>query len=138
MPTQSWPQIGLQAGNFIVTPDQIPTHLGTWDVRIKACLTLTNACSVGPVSQVFVVNPCLETNVVAGEITTVMSAPRLDFNSLSLQQEMGPFWPFTDTVDNQFPEPYNCGRIDYVILDEFKNELPFPPLVKLQDGRLIL
>ena len=108
----------------------IPTHLGDWNVQLKACLTLTGECKTGPIGVTRILNPCLDTNINAGYINYMMTAPILGNDSLNLNVEMGSLWPFTDTVDTTFPNfNYNCGQILYVILDSSKNPIPLPTIV---------
>lgn len=128
--TDNWPSIDLQAGNVNVYPDTIPTHLGDWFLQIKACLTLTGECKVGPQGKITILNPCLDTRVMGGFINYQMTAPILGTDSMNLAIEMGNQWPFYDTVDNTFPTfAYNCGQILYTILDSAQQPLPQPPIV---------
>jgi|FrelakmetLWP11LW_1041352.scaffolds.fasta_scaffold416716_2 hypothetical protein len=56
----------------MVNPTIIPTHLGVWKLQLKACLNLTGACVLGPIGTITVLNPCLDTNINAGYIGTIM------------------------------------------------------------------
>ena len=116
--TENWPTIDLQDGKVNVYPTMIPTHLGDWNLQIKACLILTGECKVGPQGKITILNPCLDTRVIGGSINYKMTAPILGNDSLNLVTEMGNEWPFYDTIDQTFPTySYNCGQILYVILD---------------------
>ena len=52
--------------------------------------------------------------------------------------EMGAFWPFTDTVDQNYPEPLNCGPIAYTLFDVEGNELNSNSYVTLDMATSIL
>lgn len=134
--TESWPKIGLQNGQIFIEPTLIPTHVGPWDVRLTACLELNNRCQTGPIGRITVTNPCLASEIVTAPINTIMRAPRLKFNDLSLYAEMGAAWPFSDSVDNKYAQIQNCGRILYDVLDVNGNALPGPPIVYLQNDVL--
>jgi len=134
----SWPAMTLQNGKIMIDPQIIPTHIGPWDIQIESCLSLTGVCKLGPISRINVLNPCVDSEIKVAPITTILEAPILGTNALSLINEMGPAWPFYDTVDLAYPQVQNCGRIVYEILDMDGNTLPQPPIVYLDGDVLVM
>ena len=127
----SWPQIELQNGSILINPTSIDNHVSIWDVQIRACLVLTGECKLGPVGSITVINPCLSTNIIGGEINSIMSAPELGSDNLNLSLEMTTvtgdiLWPFFDSVDANFAGFQECGSINYVLLDTSFTEVVGP------------
>lgn len=72
-----------------------------------------------PGLQVSVVDPCLNTQIIPGDIVTVMQAPILGGDSLNLFTELGIAWPWTDTVDQDVPDSIAigvCGPLEYFVV----------------------
>ena len=72
-----------------------------------------------PGLTVGVEDPCLRTQIVPGDITTVMTAPIMGGDSLNLVTELGPAWPWSDTIDNDVPDTIAtgvCGPLTYFVV----------------------
>lgn len=131
--SDSWPRIELQNGNILIDPTSIDNHVSIWEVQIRACLVLTGECKIGPVGAITVINPCLSTNIIGGQITNIMTAPELGADQLNLTNEMTTItgdilWPFFDSVDATFAGFQECGSINYLLLDTDLNEVQFGPV----------
>ena len=116
--TDDWPILDLQYGQLFVDPYILPTHVGQWDVQLKACLILTGECRIGPIGTISISDPCGSTEIVAGPIDTVLAAAPFKRAWIDMNVEMGVLWPFSDTIDQKYPEVQNCGPIFYKLLDD--------------------
>ena len=91
--------------------------MGQWDIQLKACLILTGACQIGPVGTVSISDPCVATEIIPGQINTVLRSSAFQRAWVDLKVEMGSAYPFSDTIDRKYPEVDNCGPIFYKLLD---------------------
>ena len=106
----------------VVTPTD-PDNVGEFDVVIEACttiqMTLEQNCQEGDGLVLGVNDPCLNTQIVTSDITTVMAQPIFGYDELNLYVELqGQQWPWTDTVDVSVSDTIGtqmCGPLIYSI-----------------------
>lgn len=109
-------------------------NLGQYPMRIESCVTIVSSGELRCVqSEEFVItiaDPCPFTQLSPESISTVLSAPQLGYDSLTMQVSVAN-WPWRTNLDYVTSMQYEggnllCGQVDYAVFYNFNGNYEQP------------
>lgn len=142
-PFNTAPTFSINAFDGVVmTISDSRDNIGSFPLKIESCITIYSSgelrCVMSDEFTVTIIDPCPLTTISATGFNTVMGAPQLGFNSLTLGAVIPPGgWPWVTQLDIKTGGnfgPNLCGPIDYAVFRKFGTAKEETTLVTLTGG----
>ena len=104
-----------------------PANIGSFPLKIESCITIYSSgdkrCVLSDEFVITIIDPCPTTTISATGFSTVMSAPQLGLDSLTLFNAIpSGGWPWVTQLDISTGFQYGndlCGPIDYEVFRKY-------------------